>query len=245
MFTWKFKRKIKQRASLSRRGKLGVLKSDVDIPPILGKELLESMYASEPQLGQDGKKYEIDDITRISKAQGELLYNLCCDVKPDVSLEVGLAYGFSTAFILSALYKIGSGHHIAIDPIQSVYWNGIGAAIAGRLNMKDRFTLIEDYAEYVFPKLIAEQRKSQFIYIDGDHKFDSVMLDFTLASRMCSLGGVIILDDMWMTSIRRLVSFIESNRPDFSRLKSYVENIAIFTRIATNDKRNWDHFVEF
>jgi hypothetical protein len=57
------------------------------------------------------------------------------------------------------------------------------------------------------------------------------------------MGGCIVLDDLWMPSIRRAVAFIRSNRQDFEELKT-PPNIAAFRRIR-EDERPWHHFVDF
>jgi hypothetical protein len=82
------------------------------------------------------------------------------------------------------------------------------------------------------------------IFIDGNHRFDDVLVDFTLSAELCPMGGCIVMDDMWMPSIRRAVAFIRSNRNDFEEIKTPVSNIAAFQRICA-DGRQWHHYVEF
>ena len=53
------------------------------------------------------------------------------------------------------------------------------------------------------------------IVVDGRHLFDLALVDFTLSAELCSMGGYIILDDMWMRSVQRVVGFIRTNRKDF------------------------------
>lgn len=207
--------------------------------------MLASMYATEPQLGDNGQHYDMKEIVRVHRVQGDLLYRLYREVKPSLSLEIGLAYGFSTTFFLTALREQGRGHHIAIDPFQHGIWHGVGAVKAKQLNMSEQFSLMEDRAEYVLPQLIKEGRRVQFIFIDGDHKFDSALMDFTLADRILDCDGLMTFDDMWMPAIQRLVLFIENNRPDYERVPSSVRNLAIFRKIASADERLWDYFVEF
>jgi hypothetical protein len=49
---------------------------------------------------------------------------------------------------------------------------------------------------------------------------------------------------MWMPSIQKAVSFISSNRQDFTVVPNPVTSLAVFRRIDTH-KRKWDHFVPF
>ena len=202
------------------------------------------MYAGEPQMGVDGARHPIDSGTRIPREQGLLLYHLCLERKPEVVLETGLAYGFSTVFLLTALREIGQGRHIALDHLQSRLWNGVGAQRGVQLGVQDRFSVIEDRAEHVLPRLAAQRLRAQFVYIDGDHRFDSVMLDFTLAARLCDIGAVIVLDDLWMPSIRCLVRYVEANRADWRRIPSPLPNACVLERIG-KDERHWDHFADF
>jgi predicted O-methyltransferase YrrM len=206
--------------------------------------LLKTMYAGAAQAGADGNLHAIDSVTRISREQGMLLYHLCLERKPKVVLETGLAYGFSTVFLLSALREIGRGRHIAIDHLQSSLWQGVGTQRGLQLGVEDRFSVIEERAEQVLPQLAAERLRVQFVYIDGDHRFDGVMLDFTLAARLCGVGAVIVFDDLWMPSMRCLARYIKANRRDWRRIPSPHANFCILEKIGT-DEREWDHFVGF
>ncbi len=202
------------------------------------------MYDGAPQVGADGAFHLMDSVTRISREQGMLLYHLCLDREPEVVLETGLAYGFSTVFLLTALREAGRGRHIALDPFQSRHWHGVGAQRGLQLGMQDRFRVIEKRAEHVLPRLAAKRLRVQLVFIDGDHHFDSAMMDFTLAARLCDIGAVIVLDDLYWPSIRCLVRYIEANRKDWRRIPSPLANACLFERIG-KDERQWKHFVRF
>ena len=81
------------------------------------RQRLGSMYEGEPQTGTNGL-VEMDKTTQISREQGMWIYDTCRNVKPKRTLEVGLAYGFSTIYFLAAIDRIGTGHHTAIDPFR-------------------------------------------------------------------------------------------------------------------------------
>ena len=40
------------------------------------------------------------------------------------------------------------------------------------------------------------------IFIDGNHRFDNVLCDFTLFANVCDMNGYIVLDDMWILEVR-------------------------------------------
>jgi predicted O-methyltransferase YrrM len=213
----------------------------------LGKpftDLLRSMYEGAPQIGADRKPHPIDTQTRISPEQGMWIYRLCRAAKPKDVLEVGLAFGFSTVYLLAAIRANGIGSHIAIDPFQTRSWAGIGTARARLLGMEDAFTVTEETSPAYLSRMHAEGRRFDLIFIDGNHRFDDVLVDFILSAQVLRPGGHMLLDDTWMPSIKKVVSFIRSNRPDFVEVGPECKKAIAFKKIG-EDQRKWDHFVDF
>lgn len=206
--------------------------------------VLCSMYEGEPQLGTDGKLYPLDTVTRISPRQGMWIYNLVRDTKPGNTLEIGLAFGFSTVYFLAALHSNGTGHHLSLDPYQDS-WNGVGLTREKMLRIQPGiFSFRPENSIQGLTRLAREQRRFGVIFIDGSHRFDDALIDFSLASTVCESGAHIILDDLWMPSVQRCVLFIRRNRADFAEILTPISNIGVFRKIA-DDKRPWDHFVPF
>ena len=79
--------------------------------------------------------------------------------------------------------------------------------------------------------------------MDGRHLFDFALTDFTVSGELCSMGGHIILEDMWLPSIQRVVAFIRENREDFTEVETPVANIAVFRRTGADD-REFKRFME-
>jgi predicted O-methyltransferase YrrM len=207
------------------------------------RSVLLSMYNGEPQLGSDGERHSLDEKTKIVPEEGMWLYDLCREAKPKTTLEIGLAYGYSTVYFLAAIRENSVGHHTAVDPFQSA-WHGIGWRQSRTLGMSDSLRFIEERSVSALVHFADRGETFEVIFIDGNHRFDGAFVDFTLSAKLCPMGGCIILDDMWMPSIRRAVTFIRSNRKDFEEFKTPVSNIAAFRRIG-EDTRAWDHYVQF
>ncbi|MCX5905219.1 MAG: class I SAM-dependent methyltransferase [Proteobacteria bacterium] len=206
---------------------------------------LNSMYDVKPQMGTDGKIHKLDGITKISPDQGLWMYELCRKIKPQRTLEIGFAYGFSTMFFLAAIQANGMGMHVAMDPFEKTEeYYGIGLQKVKELGMQRFFRFMEEKDITGIPALIREGLQFDVIFIDGNHRFDDVYLDFTLCDYVCAKNGFIILDDSWLPSISRVISFIEKNRSDYRRYPSPIENIRVFQKVG-DDHRNWDHFVDF
>jgi predicted O-methyltransferase YrrM len=206
-------------------------------------EALASMYRNEAQTGDGGRFHPLQPTVRISTAQGLWLYDLCLSIRPKATLEIGLAYGFSTLFFLAALAKNAHGRHTAIDPFQHVHWHGIGLRHA-RQTAPDQFEFIEERSDRAAIDLVRDARTFDLIFIDGNHRFDDVLTDFYLYAPLCSIGGVVIFDDLWMNSVKTAVSFVRNNRADFVEVPAGPRNVRMFRKVS-EDVRSWDHFVNF
>jgi predicted O-methyltransferase YrrM len=214
------------------------------LPQVFRLALL-SMYAGEPQQGTSGEKYPIDSKTLISPEQGMWIYDLCRELKPKKTAEIGLAYGFSTIYILAALHENGAGLHFAIDPCQSSDFHDIGLCQPAKVGMSSAFRFIPERSVPAFVDLIRSGDFFEFIFIDGSHHFDDALADFMLSSEVCLPGGCIVFDDMWLPAIQRAVSFVRTNRADFAEMPTPIPNIAAFRKIAKKDTRDSSHYVDF
>lgn len=204
------------------------------------RDALISLYRGEPQHGDGGQAFAMEYLgTKISPQQGVWIYNLCCEIKPAATIEIGLAYGFSMLFFLAALKKNNKGQHTAIDPFP---WNGIAYCKAREVGMP--LEVINELSERAGVDLARNERKFDVIFIDGNHRFDNALIDFSLYSKVCRIHGYIILDDMWMRSIQAVVRFLRKNRRDFELVSTPIPNIAVFRKVA-EDARPWDHFKRF
>lgn len=208
------------------------------------RSVLASMYTVPEHAGCDGKSHRLDKSVRISPEQGMWMYELCRRVNPKRTFEIGLAYGFSTCFILAAHAANGGGQHVACDPCQFEFWHGIGLRNLQQAGMHQSFRWIDELPSVAIPLLQKEDLKFDAIFIDGNHRFDDVLVEFTLSDMICNEGGFIILDDMWLPSIRKVVSFIDQNRSDYVRRTTPISNIAVYQKIG-QDRRGWRHFVDF
>lgn len=209
---------------------------------------LLSMYRGEPQVGSDGALHSLDGVTKIPPVQGMFLHDLCVSTRPAATLEVGMAFGFSTLFFLAAIVRNGFGRHVAIDPYQTTAWHGIGLTKARDLldtmARADAFELLEERSDRSATDLARSGATFDLVFIDGNHRFDDVLVDFYLYAPLCAHDGLLILDDMWMRSVRTVASYIRTNRRDFVEVRSKQGNLCIFRKVG-DDERSWDDFHRF
>lgn len=194
-------------------------------------------------MGSDGIMHSLTPDTGVSLADGMYIYDLCKKLKPQRTLEVGFAEGFSTMFFLAAQTTNGVGSHIAIDPFEVSGWHGLGLQKVKESGMNNQFRFMQALSIFALPALAAEGSHFEIIFIDGDHHFDGQLADFLLSDPLVTKGGYLLFHDTWMSSTKKLVSFIERNRPDYTHLPTEV-NIGAFQKVG-DDHRDWRHFVDF
>lgn len=143
----------------------------------------------------------------ISKRAGEFIYDFLKKRKLVNTLEIGLAYGSSAAHIISSTHS----KHIAIDPFQKDY-DYLGIKNLKKLNLHKYLILENDFSHNVLPRFLKENKKIDFAFIDGDHKYDSIFVDFYYVDLLLSDQGFILFDDSWMRSVQLVSSFIKKIR---------------------------------
>jgi len=157
--------------------------------------------------------------SQISEKEGEFLQEIISEVRPKVSLEIGLAYGIASLFICEALAKVQAERHIVIDPFQreawkgNPGWKGIGLLNLRRAGYEKMIEFHEAPSFRVLPKLEADGVRIDFAFIDGWHTFDYVMVDFFYIDKMLRVGGVVVFDDSYYPSIRKACRYILTNLP--------------------------------
>jgi len=178
-------------------------------------------------------------------ATGAQIHRLIRESNVRESVEVGFAYGISTIWILDALATRTGAVHRAIDPFEETLWSGVGVQLLRDFGDNGvHFEWMSDYSIHSLSQLIKQNRLVDFVFIDGNHRFDDVIVDFYLADQLTRIGGLIALDDNSMLSIRTAASFITSNRY-YEPVDQPVRNMRVFRKVGDDRERSWNHFESF
>jgi predicted O-methyltransferase YrrM len=140
--------------------------------------------------------------------EGAFLAEIIAQVRPAVSLEIGMAYGVSTLYICEALARLGTPvQHIVADPFQRTQWRGIGLRNVAEAGYSSLIDFREERSEYLLPRLAAAGTRLDFALVDGWHTFDQVMVEFVYLDRMLRPGGVIAFDDADRRGVSRVIRY--------------------------------------
>jgi predicted O-methyltransferase YrrM len=182
---------------------------------------------------------EWDTISAIRPEEAEFIYTFLKERKLSKTLEVGFAVGMSASHIIAATKK----KHITIDPFQENYGQ-FGIKNLEKFGMGKFLDFRPDYSHNVLPQLLKEGKSFDFIFIDGDHKFDGVFVDYYYADLLLDDGGYILLHDTWMRSTRLVERFIIKNKKNYHSIKIPYKNLSLLQKRGV-DQRNGMEFTEF
>ncbi|MDP4285495.1 MAG: class I SAM-dependent methyltransferase [Bacteroidota bacterium] len=181
--------------------------------------LLENIFTSSLIENPQGKMVSLHSHT--SRGQGIFLQGIFDQVKPKKTLEIGMAFGISSLFILEKHreYDHPNKSHIIIEPYP---WKGIAEYNFAKAGLFELTDIYYKKSYEILPGLVAENIRIQYAYVDTIKLFDNVMQDIFFIDKMLDVGGVIILDDCggsW-PGIQKAARFLNS-LPHYEFLGGY------------------------
>jgi predicted O-methyltransferase YrrM len=182
------------------------------------REVRERLFNAGTVVGPDGRSRELFPVA-IGVEEGLALRGWVRKEGARRTLEAGLGFAISTLFIVEGLLENGSDvTHVAADPYQleslpthRTTYAGVGLHTLEEAGVRD---LVEFYAEesqIVLPRLLAEGRELDFVFLDGNHRFEAVLVDLFYSGRLLREGGAVFVDDTQLPGVRRALDFYVAN----------------------------------
>ena len=181
-------------------------------------------------------------IGTINELAGERLYAIIRKFQPQMAVETGVCAGFSTAFILQALQKNGTGRLHSIDLPEvvgeeysdGVFWEGKGGAVAppGKSSgwavpeaLKSRWELITGKTQEELPPLLERLGTIDFFMHDSEHSYECMMFEYVTAYDRLRAGGVLMTDDTKWND-----SFFDFAKTKGKRTTEITKNVALLVK---------------
>jgi predicted O-methyltransferase YrrM len=173
---------------------------------------LDRVYAGGTVLGDDDRPHPIG-VTSVGRGKGEFVAGVVRSERPHSTLEIGMAWGVSTLFILRALLENGDRirPHVVIDPFQSRKYHNAATRSLSDLGIANLAEFHEEPSELALPQLVREGRQFDLAFIDGGHAFDQVFTDLRYVHLLLRPGGVAIFDDADWDSVLLACRFAEDS----------------------------------
>jgi hypothetical protein len=170
------------------------------------------------------------EIGGIHGNEGLLLAEAYKRIKPKQTIEIGRFNGISTR-LLAACCKGFGGKLVSIDGLAS---KGVEGKLK-RMNLLKNVTLIEGWVPWITPDF---SWNIDFLFIDGDHSYISILMDYHYFNYFVKKGGYIAFHDMNMKQSQRAVGDI-IKRDQLQHICT-VGRLALYKKIAEREEKYFE-----
>lgn len=157
---------------------------------------LENFFKQLDLLDYPSKKkpYPVD--YSILGDSGPFLYYLCKEIKPEIIIETGVAYGVSSSYILQALNENKKGQLISIDSIFRPWQTEemIGSAIP--TSLKSRWDLCVGSSDNLLDNIFQKYSQVDIFLHDSLHTYQNMMFEFKKSWPYIKSNGYLLSDDI-------------------------------------------------
>ena len=186
----------------------------------------------------------------VSRSEGEALRDWVVRVRAQESIEIGLGYGVSALFICDGLLSSDAAEirHVVIDPNQASRFANCGLQLIDEAGLSAIVEAHLEASQLVLPRLVAEGRRVDLAFVDGNHRFDALFVDLFYLARVVRPGGVVFVDDYQLPGVARAISFWVTNLGWSMEEVSTAEpehHWSVLRTATGPDTRRFDHFVDF
>ncbi len=186
----------------------------------------------------------------ISPTEGEALREWVTREGATQTIEIGLGYGISALFACEGLLRNGDpvASHVVVDPYQATRFANCGLQVLEEAGVASLVEHHEEESQIALPRFLAEGRRFDLAFVDGNHRFDGIFVDLTYLGRLLRPGAIVLLDDYQLPAIARAASFFVTNLNWTLEEVSPVDDLHQWAALRTSagpDTRSFDDYVEF
>jgi predicted O-methyltransferase YrrM len=183
------------------------------------REVRERLFADGAVVARaDGGRRELFPVA-IGIEEGLALLEWVRREHAQQTFETGLGFGISTLFVCEGLLANGpDARHVAVDPYQfsglpshRTTYVGVGLQILEEAGVRELVEFHAEESQIVLPRLLADGRRFDLAFLDGNHRFEGVFLDLIYAGRLLKERAVVFVDDTQLPGVRRAVDFCVAN----------------------------------
>jgi len=158
-----------------------------------------------------------------------LCYLSCRLIEPEVTVETGVAYGVSSAFILRAIEENGRGtlHSVDLPPLRREYKKFWGIAVPDAL--RDRWRLHRGSSSRILPRLLEKTPTVDLFVHDSLHTQRNMRREFDTVWPHLRNGAVLLADDV---ERNRAFGELRQKSPAFWRVVKDRESSPLHGRAA-------------
>jgi predicted O-methyltransferase YrrM len=197
----------------------------------------------------DGKLHSLFPVG-VNPREGEALREWVKRVDAISTLEIGLGYGISALFICEGL--LANDHpearHVALDPNQTWRFSDLGLQVIDEAGLGGLLEFHPEESQIALPRFLAEGRRFDFAFVDGNHRFDGVFVDLVYLARLIRPEGMVVVDDYQLPSVYHATRFCTTNLGWTLEEESHENDLhhwAVLRTPRVPPERDFHHFVPF
>lgn len=212
--------------------------------------MIDGLFRDGTALAQsDGTLHRLFPVA-IPAAEGEALRDWVIREHASHTIEVGLGYGIAALFSCEGLLANGEpdARHVALDPYQATRFANCGLQFLEEAGVLHLIEFLPAASEIALPRFLAEGRRFDLAFVDGNHRFDGVFLDLIYLGRLVRQGGIILVDDYQLRSVARAVGYCTSNlgwTVEQQSTQDSRHHWAVLRTAAAPFERGFDHYIDF
>lgn len=194
----------------------------------------------------DGRSEALHDV-KLSRSQLALIAHLAKFCTASLSIDVGFGMGSSATVICAARRALGQPfEHLAFDPYGLPEKRGsvVQAYLEDEFSTEFRRVWKRSEIGLALEFDARGPGVAGFVFIDGFHTFEQVLVDFYLADQLCEVGAYILFDDAHFPAIEGVVEYVRTNRPDYAVSHLPVFNTSVVKKIS-HQRPDWDAYKPF
>lgn len=96
---------------------------------------------------------------------------------------------------------------MVLDPYQATRFGDCGLQFLGDAGLAELVEFHAEESQIALPRFLTAERSFDLAFVDGNHRFDGVFLDFVCLGRLLRAGGIVFVDDYQLPAVARAASF--------------------------------------
>jgi predicted O-methyltransferase YrrM len=178
----------------------------------------------------DKKVYYLN--SNISINEGLFLFHLIKKYNPKKLLEIGLACGVSTSFMLISMDK--KSKLTSVDPFQKYQWDSFGLNVVSEIINENKLTKNNHKWEPYFSHRFFSQNNNSYdlCFIDGDHSYKGTMIDLEGCHNLLKKDGLLVIDDVLHGPVKKaLYDFLNNNSNMYKKIENDLKTMNGYIKV--------------
>jgi predicted O-methyltransferase YrrM len=99
-------------------------------------------------------------------------------------------------------------------------------------------------SEWSLPEIAQKKQQFDLVLIDGNHGWPTVFVDFCYAYAILRRGGILVIDDLQVYSVKELARLMAADESRFSRVRDMGKTVAFSKNMDEEFLPEWTSYIQ-